>query len=129
MLKLVEETALIVTDDTESTRKIAEAIAAKLKNYKVVSTTAKDFAGTDLLAASLCFFGAENSEPASFSYIFKMLQHINLTGRPCGIFSGSKKTAEYLKKMVHDSGLALYTEPFLGEGDINTWVKKVISVR
>ena len=125
----MEKTALIVTDGTESMRKIAGAIAAELKNYKVISVEAKDYAGTDLLPSSLCFFGAEKSEDPSFSYLFKMLQHINLVGRPCGIFSGSTEASEYLKKMVHDSELALYPDPFLGEGDIKEWVKKVISGR
>ena len=123
----MEKTALIVTDGTECMQKMAEAIAAELQNYKVVSTTAKDFAGIDLLAASLCFFGAENPKPPSFSYLYKMLQHINLIGRTCGIFSVSKNTADYLQKMVHDSELTLHPDPFLGEGDIKEWVKKVIA--
>ena len=123
----MEKTALIVTDGTESMQKMAEAIAAELNTYKVVSTAAKDFAGTDLLAASFCFFGAENPNPPSFSYLYKMLQHINLVGRPCGIFSGSKNAAEYLQKMAHDSELTLHPDPFLGEGDIKEWVKKIIA--
>jgi hypothetical protein len=122
----VEKAAIIVTDGTESTRKTAEDIVAELKDYKVVSVDAKDLSGVDLLASSIYFFGAEKSDPPSFSYLYKMLQHINLVGRPCGIFSGSKDACEYLRKMVHDSELALYSEPFLGEGDIIEWVKKVI---
>ena len=122
----MEKTAIIVTDEAESTRKMAKAIAAELTNYKVISVVAKDFAGTDLLPAALCFFGADNPMHPSFSYLFKMLQHINLVDRSCGIFSGSEKAAQYLCGMVHDSELTLRAEPFLGEGDIKAWVKKVI---
>ena len=125
MVIVVEKTALIVTDGTKNIQKMADAIAAELKNCKVVSLAAKDFEGTKLLPADLCFFGAEAPEPPSFSYLHKMLQHINLSRRPCGIFSGSKKGAEYLSSMVHDSELALHSQPFLGEGDIKAWVKKI----
>ena len=123
----MEKTAIIVTDGSESTRQMAAAIAAELKKYKVVSVTAKDFLGTDLLPANLCFFGAAEPDPPSFSYLYKMLQHINLADRYCGIFSKSKKAAEYLSTMVHDSELALYPDPYLGEGDIKAWVRKILS--
>ena len=106
---------------------MAETIVAELKSYNVVSVLAKDFEGTDLLPAALCFFGAENPEHPSFSYLFKMLQHINLADRSCGIFSNTEKAAQYLCGMVHDSELTLRADPFLGEGDIKTWIKKVIS--
>ena len=121
----MEKTVLIVTDEAESTKKMAEAIAAELKKCNIVS--AKDFKGTDLLPANLLFFGAESTEPPSFSDLYKMLQHINLAGRLCGIFSGSKKAAKYLCDMVRDSEMTIYPDPFLGEGDIKTWVQKVIT--
>lgn len=123
----MEKTAIIVTDEAESSRKMAKAIAAELEGFNVISVLAKDFAGTDLLPAALCFFGAENPEHPSFSYIFKMLQHINLADRSCGIFANTEEAAQYLCSMVHDSELALRADPFLGEGDIKAWVKKVIS--
>ena len=123
----METTALIVTDGTENTQKMAEAIAAELKPYKVNLITAEDFDGTDLLPASLCFFGADHPEPPSFTYLFKMLQHINLAEKPCGIFSGSKKAAEYLFAMVNNSEIDLYPDPFLGKGDIKKWVKEVLA--
>ena len=123
----MEKTALIVTDGAKGIQKIAEAIKGALTNYKVISVTADDFMGTQLLPVDLCFFGAETPEPPSFSYLYKMLQHINLANRPCGIFSSSQKTADYLRGMVHDSELALYPDPFLGEGDIKTWTEKVAS--
>ena len=123
----MEKTAIIVTDGSDSIQKMAAAIAAELKGFKVVSAAAKDFAGTDLLAAGFCFFGAENPSPPSFSYVNKMLQHINLAGRHCGIFSNSKGAVDYLRGMVHDSEMAVYPEPFFGDGDIKEWAKKVIA--
>jgi len=121
----VEKTALIVTDGAESTQKIAEELKAVLANYQVILVSAGDFKGTQLLPADLCFFGAEEPEPPSFSYLYKMLMHINLANRPCGIFSTSEKAVEYLRGMVHDSELALYPDPFLGEGNIKTWTEQV----
>ena len=123
----MERTALIVTDGAESSQIIAEAIEAALKQCKVVSVTAGDFEGTQLLSADLCFFGVEKPKPPSFSYLDNLLQHINLANRPCGIFSSSQKAADYLRGMVHDSELALYPDPFLGEGDIKIWTEKVVS--
>ena len=124
----MEKTALIVTDGIEKTEIMSEAIAAELKHFKIISVSAKDFMGTDLLPANLCFFGAESPNPPSFSVLYDILQHINLAGRVCAIFAGSKKAAQYLNDMVHDSELTLYSDPYLGEGDIKTWVKKVIEL-
>ena len=121
----MEKNALIVTDGAESSLKTAEIIAETLKQWKIISLDAKDFSGTELLPADLCFFGAENPNPPSFSYLYKMLAHINLAGRICGIFSTSQETAEYLKNMVHDSELTLYPDPFLGKDDLTTWAEKV----
>jgi hypothetical protein len=122
----VEKTALIVTDGAESTAKMAKAIAGELKNYKVIVAAAGDFEGTQLLAAGLCFFGAAQPEPTDLSYLHAMLQHINLAGRPCAIFAGSQKAADYLRAMLHDAEPALYSEPCVGDDDVRAWVKKVI---
>jgi len=128
MLESVEKTALVIIDGAESTRKTAESVAGALGNFKVVSLDAKDFTGTQLLSADIYFFGAENPAPPSFSYLQKMLAHINLAGRPCGIFSGSAKAADYLSGMVRDSELALYPDPYVGNGDIKAWTEKVIKL-
>ena len=128
ILKIVEKTALIITDGAENMRKTAESIAGTLKNCNVVSLDAKNFTGTQLLSADIYFFGAENPEPPSFSYLQEMLAHINLAGRPCGIFSGSEKAAGYLTGMVHDSELALHPDPYLGKGDIKAWTENVIKL-
>ena len=127
MLLLMEKTVLIVTDGAESTQKIAEDIKTALKDCHVVFVKAGNFEGTQLLPADLCFFGAENPELPSFSYLYKVLKHINLVNRPCGVFASSKKAADYLSGMVEDSEMALYPDPFLGKGDIKTWTEKVAS--
>ena len=125
MIKTVEKTALIVTDGTENMEEVAKSISLSLEDFKVILLSAKKFTGTDLLSANLFFLGAENPDPPSFSYVQKLLAHINLAGRPCGIFSGSQKTAEYLRTIVKDSELKLYPEPFLGKGDVQAWTKKI----
>ena len=122
----MEKTALIVTDGAESTQIMAEAIAEELKSFKVISVSAKDFMGTDLLPAKICFFGAENPQPPSYSSLYEILQHINLIDRLGGVFSGSKNAAQYLYEMVNNSEMTLYPDPYLGEGDLKTWVKKVL---
>ena len=124
-LYLVEKTALIVTDGTESTAKTAESIAGALKGYRVYSLAAKDFKGTHILPADVCFFGTEKPNPPSFSYLSTLLAHINLARRPCGIFSASAEALEYLRGLVGDSELALYPDPFTGSGDAGAWAGKV----
>ncbi|MDR2103480.1 MAG: hypothetical protein LBP42_05185 [Treponema sp.] len=121
---------LIVTDGAESTQNIGRQIACLCKNSHVVLLEASGFCGTDLLPADVCFFGCEEPAPPSFAYLEKILGHINLVGRPCGIFSSkSKKALQYLSGMVHDAELALYDEPFIADtaADIKTWVERVIS--
>jgi hypothetical protein len=123
----VETTVLIVTDGAEGAQRTAKAIIEALGDRKVTLVTAGDFEGTQLLSAGIFFFGAEAPNPPSFAYLHKMLEHINLAGRPCGVFSSSERAAVYLCGMVHDSEAALYPEPFLGAGDIGTWVEKVVT--
>jgi hypothetical protein len=118
--------ALIVTDGTESVHQMAERIAAALTDFTVTLRTASDFAGTDILPADICFFGCASPRPASFAYLEELLQHINLAGRPCGIFSPrSKEAARYLAGMVHDSELALNPEPLLEIPALTQWVARV----
>jgi hypothetical protein len=127
-IQIVEKTALIVTDGAESTVKAAESIAEVLKGYRVYSVTAQDFKGTHLLPADVCFFGTEQPDPPSFSCLSRILAHINLARRPCGIFSASAGAVEYLRGMVRDSELALYPDPFTGKGDIGAWAGKVAGI-
>jgi hypothetical protein len=121
-----KKNALIVIDGAESTRKMAVAIAEVLENFIIVSVTANEFSGTHILSADICFFGSETSNPPSFTCLDAILHHINLAGRPCGVFSSSASGAEYLQNMVHDSELVLYPVVLLeGKGDIKKWTKSV----
>ncbi|MDR2020567.1 MAG: hypothetical protein LBQ14_07365 [Treponema sp.] len=122
-----KKTALIVTDGTGPVHEMAERIAAALTGFTVTLRAASGFAGTDMLPADICFFGCAVPRPASFAYLEELLQHINLAGRPCGIFSpGSKEAAAYLARMVHDSELALNPEPLLEIPALTQWVARVI---
>jgi hypothetical protein len=97
------KTALIVIDGTEAIQKAAEGISAALSGYQTTIRPAESFEGTDLLPAHVFFLGCETPEPASFAYLSEMLQHINLAGRPCGVFSTDKKALDYLSRLIKAS--------------------------
>jgi hypothetical protein len=125
-----KKNALIVTDGAGSTQKIAASISAGLEGYQVVTLTASDFSGANILPADIIFLGCEKSDPPSFAYISELLRHINLAGRRFGVFSAdSAKTLKYLAGLVKDSDAAL-GEPFLAKveeaGAVKKWVKSVL---
>jgi hypothetical protein len=120
---------LIVTDGFEATHEIGRQIAGLFKDGQAVLLNASEFSGTDMLPGDIYFFGCAEPAPPSFAYLEKILRHINLVGRPCGVFSPkSKKAVQYLSDMVHDAELALYGEPLIAgtAADIKTWVERVI---
>ena len=125
----VKSNVLILTDGSGGAVKMAAGIAAALKGTKVSIKTASEFQGNDILPATAFFLGCDKPRPDSFAYLEDLLKHINLAGRPCGIFSPeSEKTAKYLASLVHDSEAALNPEPLLGSSriDIKTWAQNVI---
>ena len=125
-----KRTVLIVTDNSEKTAKMAAEIVAALKGNKVTVRSASEFKGNDILPAEAFFLGCEKPRPESFVYLADLFKHINLAGRPCGIFSpGSEKAAKYLVGLVHDSEAALNSEPlFAGSAAaVKKWAEKVIS--
>jgi hypothetical protein len=120
---------LIVTDGAESTREMGERIAGELAGNQVVLQEAPELSGTDILPADAYFFGCESPHPLSFAYFEQVLLHINLAGRPCGLFSPHSRAAiRYLEDLVRDSELILNAGPFLGakSGDIGAWIQKII---
>ena len=124
------KSVLVVTDGADKLKKIANDIIGALKGYKVLIKDASSFEGTDLLPAEAFFFGCEKPLPSSFDYIEDLLQHINLAGRPLGVFSSnSEKAVEYLIQIAVDSDVALYPEPFFTEnsGDLQKWTSKVLA--
>ena len=119
---------LIVTDGSDGTVKMAAGIKEALKGNKVSVKSASEFKGNDILPAQVFLLGCEKPNPDSFTYLADLLKHINLAGRPCGVFSpGSEKAAKYLTGLVKDCGAVLNSEPLLGGGNIGRWVKNVIS--
>jgi hypothetical protein len=116
--------ALIVTDGSEWAAKTAASLAAALKGFKIVTVDAKGFAGSHLLPADVCFFGAEAPKPKSFKHLETVLQHINLAGRACGFFAPDGAAADYLRKIAADTDIAAYGTVY-GKGDIKAFVKGV----
>ena len=124
------KTALIVTDGTEAIKKIAEALSTALKGYKTAIRPAESFAGTDLLPAHVFFLGCEKPKPPSFSYLDEMLQHINLSGRPCGIFSTDSKAINYLSKLIEASGASagkplLIKDISAADAETKQWIQTI----
>ncbi|GHU21789.1 hypothetical protein FACS1894172_04480 [Spirochaetia bacterium] len=121
---------LILTDGEFSTQEAAKQIAATFPDSRIL--TAREFTGVEILSPDAYFFGCAEPDPPSFAYLETVLQHINLVGRPCGIFSPqseySSQALEYLSRIVVDSELALYPHPFLAEGqvDIASWAVGVL---
>jgi len=124
----VEQLALIVIDTADSTRGMADAMALALTPpWKAVVMPAEQFDVTQLLASDAFFIGAESPNPPCFSQLSTVLAHINLAGRPCGVFSSSKGAADSVRGILRDSEAALYPDTFLGEGDVKAWTKKVLA--
>jgi len=125
-----KRTVLIVTDGSEETVKMAAGIAAALKGNKVTVKSISEFKGNDILPAQAFFLGCKKPKPESFDYLADLLKHINLAGRPCGVFSpGSEKAASYLAGLVRDSEAALNPKPLLAgsEAAVKKWAENVIS--
>jgi len=124
----VELLALIITDGANSTREIADAMALALAPpWKSVVMAAENFDVTQLLAADACFLGAESPNPPSFSQLCDVLAHINLAGKPWGVFSSSKEAAGSVCGILRDSEAALCPDIFLGEENVKAWIKKVLA--
>jgi len=121
---------LIITDGAGKTAKIAASIAAALEGNEVEVKPACEFKGNDILPAEAFFLGCEHPQPDSFAYLADVLKHINLAGRPCGIFSpGSEKAAKYLADLVQDCEAALNPQPlFSGSGEAaKKWAQSVVA--
>ena len=127
---------LIITDDAAPIRQMAEDIAVIIGNNSgcsVVVVQAEHFAGTDLLSSDAFFLGCESPKLASFSYLEALFAHVNLAGRPCGIFSSNNKAIKYLSALVRDSEVAA-AKPLLAKsgtvngGDLQKWIQGVLEI-
>jgi hypothetical protein len=122
---------IIITDNSASIQQTAEGIAALMDGYQTAVIKAEDFNGIELLPTCAFFLGCETSKPASFTYIEDMMAHINLAGRPCGIFSTNSSVFDYLSNLVSPSEAAV-SKPFLTEnglikrGELHNWVHSIV---
>ena len=125
-----KKTVVVITDDSKETAEMAAGIASALKGNKVSVKPVSEFKGNDILPADAFFLGCEKPGPDSFAYVEDLFLHINLAGRPCGVFSpGSETAAKYLADLVGDSDAALNPIPLLDhkENTIKDWSQSVIS--
>jgi hypothetical protein len=124
----------IIIDGAALMQKAAENIAAVIEacpGYSAAVIQAQGFSGTELLPAHAVFLGCEEPKPSSFASIETFLGHINLAGRPCGIFSSGAKGLEYLSALVRDSEIAA-DRPFQVENGaidrekLKNWVQDIL---
>jgi hypothetical protein len=110
---------LIVTDNGSITISVAKSIAAvfgsaPFANWSATVISAGDFSPTRLLPVHAFFLGCEKPESPDFEPIKELFKHINLAGRPCGVFSTKANAIKYLSGIVRDSDAALGS-PFVVE--------------
>jgi hypothetical protein len=127
---------LIIADNGAITRSAAENIAAILgaapfADWSATVISAKDFSPTMLLSASAFLLGCEKSDPLEFTDIKALFKHINLAGRPCGVFSPKANAIKYLSGLVRDSDAALgaplvVDKSALGGRKLKKWVGGII---
>jgi len=125
---------LIITDNGAVSRKFAENVAAvsgEFADWSATVISAEDFSPTRLLGAHAFLLGCEKPEPQEFAGIKVLFKHINLAGRPCGIFSTQDNAIKYLSELVRDSEAALGNPLVLKNGAVDSrklqkWVGSII---
>jgi len=127
---------LIIADNGDVTRSVARNIAAvfgiaPFANWTAAVISAKDFSPTRLLSAHAFLLGCEKPEPPEFTDIKALFKHINLAGRPCGVFSPQEKAVKYLSGLVRDSEAALGNPLVVNKGapggrKLQKWVGGII---
>jgi len=103
---------LIIADNCAVIRDIAKNIAAvfgsaPFAGWSAAVVSAKDFSPTRLLPAHAFLLGCEKPKPPDFEPVKEMFKHINLAGRPCGVFSTQANAVKYLTGLVRDTDAAL----------------------
>jgi len=127
---------LVVTDNGPVTMGVAKSIAkvfgsAPFANWSATVISAGDFCPTRLLPAHAFFLGCEKPESPDFALVKELFKHINLAGRPCGVFSTKANAVKYLSGLVRDSEAALGSPLVLEKGaadskKLKKWVGSVI---
>ena len=127
---------LIIADNGAVTRSVAENIAAvcgkvPFADWSAAVISAKDFSPTMLLSAKAFLLGCEKPDLPEFTDIKALFKHINLAGRPCGVFSPQLNAVKYLSGLVRDSEAALGDPLVVGKGapdsrKLKKWVGGII---
>jgi hypothetical protein len=127
---------LIITDDGAVTKSVAKDVAAvfgsdRFADWSATVISAKDFSPTMLLSAKAFLLGCEKPESPDFMLLRDLFKHINLAGRPCGVFSPQEKAIKYLSGLVRDSDAALGNPLVVDKGALNSrklqkWVGGII---
>jgi hypothetical protein len=125
---------LIVADNGSVS--IAKNIAAvfgktPFTDWSAAVISAADFSPTRLLPAHAFILGCEKPESPDFAQIKELFKHINLAGRPCGVFSTRTNAIKYLSGLVRDSEAALGSPLVLENGEtdgkkLKKWVGSII---
>jgi hypothetical protein len=115
---------LIILDNGDDTRRVTEHITATLgkapfADWSAVVSSVKGFSPTLLLSAHAFLIGCEKPELPEFSDIKELLKHINLAGRPCGVFSTQANAIKYLSGLVRDSEAALGSPLIVENGAVD----------
>jgi hypothetical protein len=128
---------LIITDNSAITRGVAENIAAifgtaPFAEWSAEVISAEDFSPTRLLPAHAFLLGCGQPEPPDFARVGELFKHINLAGRPCGIFSPQTGAVKYLSGLVRDSEAALGDPLVVKNGaadkrELKKWVKDILT--
>jgi hypothetical protein len=116
---------LIISDDGAVTGGVAKNIAAVLgtapfADWSAAVISAKNFSPTMLLSAKAFLLGCEKPEPLEFTDIKALFKHINLAGRPCGVFSPQLNAIKYLSGLVRDSEAALGSPLVVDKGVVDS---------
>jgi len=127
---------LVVTDNGPVTVNIAKNIAAvfgkaPFMDWSAAVISAGDFSPTRLLPVNAFFLGCEKPESPDFTPVKELFKHINLAGRPCGVFSTQANAIKYLSGLVRDSEAALGSPLVVEDGakdsrKLKKWVGSII---
>ena len=127
---------VIITDNSAVTRGIAENIkavfdGAQFANWSPKVIGAQEFIATEILPAHAFIIGTEKPESPDFAHVKELFQHINLAGRPCGVFSSQTSSIKYLAGLVRDSEAALGSplvakNGLAGKRELQKWVKGIL---
>jgi len=118
--------ALIITDGDPATTALAARVGAALpRPFEPAVVTAAELQPEDLLPAEVFFIGCAIPGPPAFGPLEKLLRHINLAGRRCGVFTpGPESAAAYLRALTADCEAAVSSWTAGGGDPLEAWAKR-----